>query len=546
MGNKAKKRKELFDDINKIMQSKDKNRHHFMATIVCLKTDQLEEIGSDELERVDIVDGQQRLTTLIILLKCIALYLEKSNEEINKKESRQINELQVKDNGRLILLQTNHVSRQIFREFLLKGTIPEAKSLNTSAEFNLCMAFNECVKYVRSLSSYKNVIELLKAIKNKLEFIFYVLDDEGAVYTVFEVLNSRGLPVAWIDKCKSMLMGVTFEKNSTQVAQERMIELREQWGKIYSVLGKKIIDENDLLTIAATLWDDENRSKKRLYSVEGAVDCFRAAVELNSEKVIEISEWLLKVAESLVNKMSNVRLKAVTDIKHARLLAVAIDLAKHFSESEREILLREWEHSSFKIFGLNRLDARTSIGDYTCLARDIIHQRCTFFDAKGRMQKLAGKVKIDDVVEKLRGESWFGSSYEIDLVYILFKYEEYLARKKGQNISDITWEKIWNEKFTKTVEHIHPKELNSVWKGKIGNSQEEIEPVVHNMGNLLLLPPSENSQCAQKKFCDKKKIYSTVPLCTIAEIVECDDWSTKEIMEREDRILSFIKEEWKD
>ncbi|WP_282434004.1 hypothetical protein [Desulfosporosinus lacus] len=36
--------------------------------------------------------------------------------------------------------------------------------------------------------------------------------DESTVYTVFEVLNSRGLEVDWIDKCKSMLMGIDFER----------------------------------------------------------------------------------------------------------------------------------------------------------------------------------------------------------------------------------------------------------------------------------------------------------------------------------------------
>ena len=53
---------------------------------------------------------------------------------------------------------------------------------------------------------------MLRILRNRLGFIFYVLDDEGSVYTVFEVLNSRGLEVDWLDKSKSMLMGIAFEK----------------------------------------------------------------------------------------------------------------------------------------------------------------------------------------------------------------------------------------------------------------------------------------------------------------------------------------------
>ena len=56
---KTQQRKELFQDIEKVLYASDSNRHHFMATIVCLQTNQTEEIGTDELERVDIVDGQQ-------------------------------------------------------------------------------------------------------------------------------------------------------------------------------------------------------------------------------------------------------------------------------------------------------------------------------------------------------------------------------------------------------------------------------------------------------------------------------------------------------
>ena len=115
---KTQQRKELFQDIEKVLYASDSNRHHFMATIVCLQTNQTEEIGTDELERVDIVDGQQRLTTLIILLKAIAIFLEKSGGELEKAEADKLNELIVKDNGRLILLQTNHVSKVMFANYL--------------------------------------------------------------------------------------------------------------------------------------------------------------------------------------------------------------------------------------------------------------------------------------------------------------------------------------------------------------------------------------------------------------------------------------------
>ena len=127
-------RKELFEDINKLIESSEPNRHHFMATIVCLQTNEIEEIGSDELVRLDIVDGQQRLTTLIILLKAIALYLEKLDGDRENEEAKKLNNLIVKDEGRLILLQTNHISKLIFSDYLTTGNIPKPHELTTLGE----------------------------------------------------------------------------------------------------------------------------------------------------------------------------------------------------------------------------------------------------------------------------------------------------------------------------------------------------------------------------------------------------------------------------
>ena len=71
-----KQRTDLFSDIKKLSSYRaEPERHHFMATVVCLNANRKEEVGADEYDTLLIVDGQQRLTTLIILLKeiCRAL-----------------------------------------------------------------------------------------------------------------------------------------------------------------------------------------------------------------------------------------------------------------------------------------------------------------------------------------------------------------------------------------------------------------------------------------------------------------------------------------
>jgi uncharacterized protein with ParB-like and HNH nuclease domain len=80
----SKQRQDLFNDIENLLNYKD-DRHHFMATIVCLDRKDTQSVGADEFNTLEVVDGQQRITTLVILLKAIAKDFTK-----NKKEKKEI------------------------------------------------------------------------------------------------------------------------------------------------------------------------------------------------------------------------------------------------------------------------------------------------------------------------------------------------------------------------------------------------------------------------------------------------------------------------
>jgi len=82
---KNKQREDVFSDLLKLVAG-NSDDHHFMATIVCYRTPEIKESGTTEYRVHDIVDGQQRLTTLIIILKCIQLRLKKEGREY--KETR--------------------------------------------------------------------------------------------------------------------------------------------------------------------------------------------------------------------------------------------------------------------------------------------------------------------------------------------------------------------------------------------------------------------------------------------------------------------------
>ena len=147
---------------------------------------------------------------------------------------RKLRELLVKqDDLSLILLQTNHDRSQYFADFLRSGEFPPVENAKTLADRELLRAIDECNSFVEE---WGDRIELLRIIKNQLTFIFHEIDDKAAVYTVFEVLNNRGLHVSWLDRLKNMLMSIAFEDNQGN-SSEHIYELHRIWGQIYEAIG---------------------------------------------------------------------------------------------------------------------------------------------------------------------------------------------------------------------------------------------------------------------------------------------------------------------
>ena len=73
-------------------------------------------------------------------------------------------------------------------------------------------------------------MDLVTHINNNMNLVYHQLDAESLVYSVFEVLNRRGLGISWFDQLKSMLMSMVFDKNcNTNILHE----IHTRWSKIF-------------------------------------------------------------------------------------------------------------------------------------------------------------------------------------------------------------------------------------------------------------------------------------------------------------------------
>lgn len=313
-----KHRDDMFEDIREV--AKELERHHFMATIVGLHRGK-KTIVTDEYSVVEVVDGQQRLTTLILLLKAIEQNLDRTRTATTKR-AIEIQELLVKqDDLSVILLQMNHDSYQYFANYLRRGTKAAPDGARTLADRALLSGIRECELFVKE---WDDLIQLTSIVKNRLTFIFHEIDDEATVYTVFEVLNSRGLPVPWVDRLKSMLIAIAFE-HSRGNKDETIHELHNVWEGIYTTIGLRQGLSTEALRFAATLKSPRQLSKP--LGEEEAVQMLAQTCGNDPTKAVETSHWLLEVTKAVDKFLETTRRsKAVTRIAHARLLAIAIVL----------------------------------------------------------------------------------------------------------------------------------------------------------------------------------------------------------------------------
>lgn len=528
----SQQRKDLFEDLAKT-HAKGKDEGHFMAAVVCLRRE-TKELGTDEFQMLDVVDGQQRITTLIILFKAICLALDPEHGP-EKKLLEEMSDLLVKpDSDELLLLQTNHDSSHHFADFLRKGKSVAVTTAKTTADRQILSAIEDCQQFLRKWKENGNdLLSLGALLKNRLYFLLHEIEEEKVVYTVFEVLNSRGLSVSWLDRLKSILMGIAFELPKAN--NDALIkELHTKWRDIYAVIGVRQGLSTESLRFAATL--RASAAPSRPMSEEDSVHALRDLALNDAKRLREVASWLLEVTKASDQVVANHRLNAVTRISQARLLAVAINLRDDLSKGDKERLLAQWERVTFRIYGMMGNDARTRVGDYIRLAWKIVNGELASEDISKGIAAIGEDFPIEDAVDELREANCY-EGWEVELRYFMFKYEEHLSKQKGMNFSNDQWEKIWMASPSDSIEHIHAK-------SKAPEKQK------HRLGNLVLLPPNLNSTLGDTSTKEKADSYVKTGLLVAGRVAAMIDksgtWSKKEIQAWEDELTTWAAIEWAD
>jgi len=522
---------DLWNDIV-LTALKQENDVHYMGYLVLSSTD----------SRVfNVIDGQQRLTTLTLLILAVLKYLDElaGNEieaDANRQRSTQLRSSYIGylDPVTLITqskLSLNRANDAYFQTYIVP-LLPLPKPNLKFSEKLLRNAFEWFYGRINEqFGKGKSGKELAQFIENVVDRLFFTVievDDELDAFTVFETLNSRGVKLAPIDLLKNYLFSVVNKSHSTSHELETR-RLEEQWHKIVDSIG-----DANLTDFLRVYWNSKNtriRESGLFKAVRQVVDDRGKVFELvrNLDADSAVFAAFLDPENELWTVEQRQYIRSLQLFKVKQPLSLLLAAHRKLNDTDFTKLLRACVIISFRY----NIIVSGATGDqetvYNNLAKDI---------------SLGNAETIQDILNRLRpiykSDSEFKAAFSVKAfpnpsskiaIYILNELE-----KKSGIAFDINSSKY-------DLEHIYPINASSEWP-------EFSSPVTDDpqlrLGNLTLIEKSLNKNASNKSFDEKKLVYAQSLVPSTKKIgTEYESWSKADINERQSRMAKDATSIWR-
>ena len=515
----------LFEDIVAAYRA---DKYHFTGSVVYA---QLE--SKNKIDSYVIIDGQQRLTTIYLLIKALIDCAEDENDKdvlmnvvfnvdkFKKYDIDNSSKLKLKpiksDNRQLMLLMEDKLdsvdkNSGIFRNYsLFKQLITDCMSENPDMD----------------VQKIYDGLEHLTCATIKLE-------DEDNAQEIFDRINSTGMPLSLADKIRNLVL-------MTDAEQDRLYE--EYWLKAETLVGYKKLTSFflDYLNIKVDGFPKESE----------AYDVFRKMYEENGYSNEEILKEILHYAEfyhTFLYGSEKYSLKVNKCLENLRKLnqsTVYVFLFRVFDDyhNPNESYVTESELEKVLQFLLNytirrmvcEIGSNSLRGLYKTLYARVFNRpenKKNYYDSiVSFFIQLASRdvlIKDDEFKQGLKYNNLYKKNAVCKLLLTSIENEG-----KEQLITD-----------NLTIEHIMPqnKNLSSTWQNMLGPDWKEIkEKYLHTLGNLTLT--GYNSELGDKPFAEKKNLLSSVHTKVVAlyeDVKDCDGWNKDTIEDRAEKLADKI------
>jgi hypothetical protein len=554
-----------------------------------------------------IVDGQQRLTTSIILIYVILeIMQEKSIAKLNYTSQDEISRKYVyenKDENRNRTYMYGYEIDNPSYEYLISQIYNE-KVISFSSE-------NETI-YTNNLGMAKKffyeklvnmTVEELESVYTKItqHFLFnmYIISEDIDVFVTFETMNNRGKPLSNLELLKNRLIYVS---TMFKVDEHEKVRLRRDinqcWKKIYHILGKgrdrRLLDDEFLVThfmlyFAKTIEDLEKENYRGYYEFGE----WQSNYLLNQYFIVQrIMDNSLKLADCFdyIESLSECiefwgNIKNPDSSNYDLEIREYIDRINCFSDSRRRYHRRNMEYSYLNVYMLACFRAcgkddivllkflktlEKFLFAFDFYDREVLEEvDIKFINWSDIVIKLnKGDMVINGVIDKLEKVytamvtnaevakrtmeyyEKYGFYRTSWLRYFLYEYEVSLMKKSRNYIEKINrWD--YYKRGYNSIEHIYPENSHyQYWIEMFKCYDSKKKNILKNsLGNFVAISTEKNSKLGNKPFPEKKSNrqntvgYKYGSYAEI-ELTEYDDWDAAAILNRGMKLVNFLFERW--
>jgi uncharacterized protein with ParB-like and HNH nuclease domain len=499
----------LWDDIVELMDSGPQHSH-FMGAIVSVPAHTVPVGVNKHL----IIDGQQRLTTISILLCAL-------REHLDERAAARIDDFLTNRHfsgpDELKILPT-----QGDRDVYLR--LVKRESVNTSDHL-MARAFKYFLRRLSQLNEDSDEAispaQVMATLETNLRVVMINLDENDDPYVIFESLNYLGEPLTHGDLVRNFILMKFANSLETGGEQERVY--RDQWVPMEQRLGDKLTTylmhygrKDGTEVRKTTIYSS---FKERLDSLED-----KASLEAEIKSLSRNSEYyerfLVPEREDSIPLRTRLKMFEALDVSSCFPLLLKLysaleqgtatenDVLKCFELIESYIVRRS-------VLGLpnNAIDQLFVQAAGSLDSSDVVTSTLNrLTSANGRMRWPSDS----EFTQALITQQQYGKK---STPYILRRLEQYEDHKEMADLAEMQ------------IEHILPQVLSAEWEQALGPEASDIkERYQHTLGNLTLT--GYNPELGNQSFSRKKQIYADSHIDLNKWVAMQTVWNEEKIQER--------------
>ncbi|OAS21365.1 hypothetical protein A8708_31350 [Paenibacillus oryzisoli] len=511
---------DLWNDIQNIEVGED----HFLGSIVVINPQH-----NIEINQFEVVDGQQRLTTLSLLIAALrdSLIQHGGEQELSIGEALHgYMHCSTMFNKNLPKLIPGKLDRDDF------ATIIDRK-IRDLINSNMYSAYQF---FKAQFSEQNDLVEIAKTIIGSLKVVLIQVMSHKDAFRLFETLNDRGLSLSAADLIKNYILS-----KAARTSEDELDAIVETWDEIVELVGQ--LDHLRFFRQVLLSKAEGVFSFNKLYDrYKTLVDNTNSIVEL----VDELKEYAVVYSQicTATTKYPSVneKLKAINAIGAATSYTLLLKLLKNKVDDQQVVTVL----NLIETFALRRAICSWSTNNLDPIFNQLaintpVDESCVEY-VKGILTRTDYIPSDMDFIANFKSKNF---RQDDQCKYILERFEDYHV--------NFSKEKIIANRSLVHIEHIMPKTIKSKsskkeygdWESYLGKDSHQHDVHVNKIGNLTLLGSNLNISASNNPFEEKKKNYEKSSILMTKQLTDYSKWDITSIEERTEKLAGIAAGIWK-